>query len=72
MAGLDAGLLNLICGAFLALRAVYAVVYVVVADQKLSGIRSLIWMGSVGCCLYLMVKAGNVLVNSSGLSSTGL
>jgi len=72
MAGLDTGLVNGVCAAFLGLRAAHSVVYVMVADQKVSSLRSMIWMASAGCCLYLMVKAGNVLVDGSGARPMGL
>ena len=72
MAGLDTGLVNTVCGAFLVLRALYTVAYIAVADKKLANVRSAFWIGSVGCCLYLMIKAGNVLVDGSGARPMGL
>ena len=72
MAGLDIGMVNAVCGTFLGLRAAHAMVYVAVTDNALSSSRTFIWMGSVGCCLYLMVKAGNVLVDGSGARPMGL
>lgn len=71
MAGLETGLVNAVCGAFLGLRMLYTVLYISVVDKTLSNLRSLVWMGSAGCCLYLMVKAGNVLVDGSGALSKG-
>ncbi|KAL6720776.1 hypothetical protein ACLMJK_002701 [Lecanora helva] len=62
LAGLDTGLVNSVCGTFLGLRALHTVWYIAVTDQNLAHVRSLIWMASSGCCVYLMVKAGSVLL----------
>ena len=51
-----------ISGTFLGLRIAYTFLYIGVDSQNLSHLRSLAWMGSIGCCLTLLVKAGNVLV----------
>ncbi|MCJ1431158.1 hypothetical protein MMC27_000509 [Xylographa pallens] len=61
MAALEAGTLNTVAGAVLALRALYTIVYVTVGDSRKSYARTGIWAASVGCCFYLIVKAGNVL-----------
>ncbi|MCJ1379354.1 hypothetical protein MMC17_002455 [Xylographa soralifera] len=61
MAGLEAATLNTMAGAVLALRAVYNVVYVTVGDTRKSFARTGVWAASVGCCFYLIIKAGNVL-----------
>ena len=63
MAGLDTGVMNFQCGLFLALRAVYTVLYIGVSNQNFALVRSVTWMTSVVGPLYLMVKAGNVMVD---------
>lgn len=72
MAGLETGLVNGVCAAFLALRAAYVVVYITVEDRKMSSVRSLLWLGGAVCCVYLMVKAGNVFVDGRGVGSLGI
>ena len=66
--GSDADLKNLkMCGAFLGLRVVYTYVYIGVESPKLALVRTLVWMTSVGCCMTLLFKAGNVLVDGKGM-----
>lgn len=72
MAGLDINTVNAVSASFLALRTAHALVYVFVVDRKLSLARTPIWMSSVGCCLYLLVKAGNVLVDGMGSRGMGM
>ena len=72
MAGLNTGTVNSVCAGFLGLRAFYSVMYIAATDRKLQALRSLAWVGSVGSCLYLLIKAGNVLVDGSGARPMGL
>ena len=51
--------------AFLGLRIAYTFLYIGVESQGLSYLRSLSWMMSVGCCMTLLIKAGNVLANGT-------
>lgn len=55
------------CGAFLGLRVVYTFLYIGIESRKLSFVRSLVWMMSVGCCMTLLFKAGNVFVDGKGI-----
>lgn len=66
MAGLEKGMMNLTCGAFLGLRIAYTFLYIGVESRKFSFVRTLVWMTSVGCCMTLLFKAGNVLVDGKG------
>ncbi|MCJ1290238.1 hypothetical protein MMC34_001774 [Xylographa carneopallida] len=61
MAALESETLNTMAGAVLALRSLYNVVYVTVGDPRKSFARTGIWAASVGCCFYLIVRAGNFL-----------
>ena len=63
MANLDISTINVVCGMFLVFRALHAVAYVTVEDKKYALTRSPFWAGGVGCCLYLLIKAGNALVD---------
>lgn len=63
MARLDPSTLNTVAGLFLALRTVYIVAYVQTTTHQWSLLRSGIWLSSVGCCLYLLGKAGSVMAN---------
>ena len=56
-----------ICGAFLGLRTLYTFLYIGIDSPKLSVARTLVWNTSVGCCMTLLVKAGNVLVDGKGM-----
>lgn len=67
MAKLDPDTLNLACGAFLALRVAYTVVYVTASKPPYSYARSLLWFSSVGICLYLMMTAGMTTMNGGPL-----
>ena len=61
MAQLDVGRVNAVCGAFLGFRVLHSVLYVGISDNALSRARTAAWAGSVGCCFYLLIKAGNAL-----------
>ena len=66
--GKKADLRNLkLCAAFLGLRVAHTVLYITTESQKLSYLRSLAWGSSVGCCLILLIKAGNVFVDGKGM-----
>ena len=65
MAKVNPELLNTLCAAFLAVRVLYIVLYIQVESKKLAYSRSVAWAGGAGICLYLMVKAGNVLVGGN-------
>ena len=52
-------------GAVLGLRGAYTLLYIGVDSQNLSYLRTLTWMTSVGCCMTLLIKAGNVLANGT-------
>ena len=52
-----------ICGVFLGLRVAYTFLYIGVESPKLSFVRTVVWMTSVGLCMTLLFKAGNVLVD---------
>ncbi len=56
-----------LCGAFFGLRIAYTVVYIGVESPKLALLRTAVWMTSVGCCMTLLFKAGNVLVDGKGM-----
>ena len=72
MAGLDAGMVNTVCGIFLSLRAVHSALYIAIEKHGLSHARSVVWMASAGCCLYLLFKSGNVLMDGRGARAMGL
>lgn len=61
MAKLDAGTMNRAIGAHLVLRAAYIVAYINIESQRWSQLRSMIWNVATGVCLWVVVKAGNVL-----------
>ena len=54
---------NQICGAFLGLRFLYNFLYVGIEDQTLSWTRTVVWNTSIGLCMMLLFRAGNVLVD---------
>ena len=61
IAKLDAGTMNWALGVFMVLRAVYIVAYIRISDVKWSALRTVIWNAALLDCMYLVVKAGNVL-----------
>ena len=63
MAKLDPDTLNLACGAFIALRVMYLAVYIGASKPPLSYARTVIWIASVGVCLYILIQAGVVMMN---------
>lgn len=63
MAQLPARTLNTVAGAYLALRAVYNVVYIRTTSNKYSYVRTGIWACSVGLCMYQLVRAANVFAS---------
>lgn len=65
LAGLDLGTVNAVCGVFLFSRALHTALYITVTNKKLAPARSITWVASVVCCLYLLIKSGNVLVGGS-------
>ena len=67
LAKVDVETLNAVCAGFLVLRALYAVVYIGVTKSSLSYVRSVIWMASVGCCLYLLVISGGIVANGGSV-----
>ena len=71
MAGLDVGTVNMVCGIFLCLRVVYTALYIAIEKHALSYARSFAWMASAVCCLYLLVKSGNVLMDGRGVRGMG-
>ena len=66
MAGLDIDIVNTVCGIFLGLRVLHTALYIAIEKAALSRARSFTWMCSAGCCLYLLVKSGNVLMDGKG------
>lgn len=72
IAGLDVAMVNMVCGVFLGLRTVYLSLYIAIERQALSYARSMVWMASAACCLYLLVKSGNVLMDGKGARGMGL
>ena len=60
IARLDTKMVNAYCGAFLGSRAAHAKLYFIVTD-KVSTVRSTVWMASVECCLYLLIEARTFL-----------
>ena len=51
--------------AFLGLRIAYAFLYIGIESQSLSYLRSASWFTSVGCCMTLLIKAGNAFANGT-------
>lgn len=72
MAGLDVGLVNMVCGIFLGLRAVHSLLYIAIEKHALSHARSIVWNASAVCCVYLLIKSGNVLMDGRGVRGMGL
>ncbi|CAF9928301.1 MAG: hypothetical protein HETSPECPRED_006798 [Heterodermia speciosa] len=68
MARLDPSTLNTVAGVFLTLRTAYIIAYIRTTTQNWSLLRSGIWMSSVGCCFYLLGKAGSVMANGGPLA----
>lgn len=68
MARLDPSIMNAVTGLYLALRTAYNVAYIQTTSQHWSVLRTGIWMSSVGCCLYLLGKAGTVMANGGPLA----
>lgn len=59
-AGVGPATLNALCAAYLASRAAYAFVYVVLQeDRRLAPLRSAVWSVGMGCVVSLWVMAGN-------------
>ena len=52
-------------GAVLGLRIAYTFLYIGVESQNLSYLRSLTWIMSVGCCMFLFIKAGNIFASGT-------
>ena len=67
IAKVDAGSLNAACATFLVLRAIYIPLYITISNSNYAPARSVVWAGSVGCCLYLLGKAGNIMANGGPL-----
>ena len=67
IAGLSTSTVNFVCGLFLAFRVMHTVAYIGIEDRKYMQVRSPFWAGGVGCCLYLLIKAANVLVDGRGI-----
>ena len=65
VAALPAGTLNTVAGLYLALRAIYNVVYIRTVSNKYSAFRTAIWTTSTLLCFYLIVQAGNVFASRS-------
>ena len=61
IAKLDVGSMNWALGLFMVFRALYIVAYIQIADNKWSWLRSIIWNAALLQCMYLVVKAGNIL-----------
>ncbi|KAL8858887.1 MAG: hypothetical protein Q9178_004566 [Gyalolechia marmorata] len=62
MARIDAGTLNWTFGSFLALRAIFIVAYIGISDRRLSYFRTVVFNISVFQCLWILFKAGNVIL----------
>jgi len=67
MAQLPASTLNTVAGAYLALRAVYNIVYIQTTSNKYSYVRTGIWFCSIGLCMYQLIRAANVFASRSEL-----
>ncbi|KAF2476180.1 uncharacterized protein BDR25DRAFT_277172 [Lindgomyces ingoldianus] len=61
IAGLPKSTLNTAAGAYLGLRVAYIAIYINVANQKLSMLRSATWAISTGVLFRLLIQAGNKL-----------
>lgn len=61
VAGLPRGEMSTFAGAFLGLRVLYAFLYVGAKTQAVSVGRSLVWMGSVGLCWRVFIRAAREL-----------
>ena len=66
MAELPAGTLNTVAGMYLALRAIYNLVYIHTVSRKYSFARTGIWGTSLLLCLYLIVRAANTFASRKG------
>ena len=64
VAHLDPKTLNVACGIFLLARAVHTIAYINTSNPRYAHFRSVVWGIGVICCLYLLVKAGNVMAAS--------
>lgn len=60
MANVQNSSLNTFAAAYLALRAVYTVLYVNTTDGTVALARSAVWMAGTVYCMYMIVKAANV------------
>jgi len=65
MAQLPASTLNTVSAAYLALRAVYNVVYIQTTTNKYSYVRSGVWFSSIFLCFYQIVRAANGFASRS-------
>ena len=63
MARLDAETLNLASAAYLIIRLLYLIAYVGITKHKYSFARSGLWSTSIAVCFYVLIVAGNVMVN---------
>ena len=57
--GVDAALVSLTADIFLTLRFFYNFIYIVNVDRVTAGLRSLLWLGSLLCSVFLMYTAAS-------------
>lgn len=55
--------MNILSGAFVALRILYAFSYITISRNKYSFIRSLLWVGSTSVCMVMFFMSANKVKN---------
>lgn len=69
MAELPASTLNTVAALFLALRAIYTLLYINTVTIKYSRVRTGVWGSSIVLCFYQILRAGYVFASRSNKST---
>src|SRR5262249_55793585 len=64
-AALESAELNMACGVYLGLRALYTVAYIVIERKRYSFFRTAVWTAGMIDCMWVVVKAGSVVAKKS-------
>lgn len=58
MVGLSSGKMNVFAIEYLVLRFLYTILYINTTSNRLSYLRSVVWFGCTGLCMWTLVQAG--------------
>jgi uncharacterized MAPEG superfamily protein len=67
MVGLSSGKMNVFATEYLVLRLLYTLLYINTTSNRLSYLRSVVWFGCTGLCMWTLVQAGVAWNMSKGL-----